>query len=492
MAETLEIILTDNTPVGGSQSVPTGGVPSESHRESRRATSAPSSSNPSSDPKVSVRPSESLSDTAQVKKGGNAILELLGVDNIADKIGSFVDKLSEIQKGMGAAGRIIAGQSVGSQSTSRSDGHSKPSSGSAFAAPVDSSIDAKIDDAIQSLATKWKDTILGETFAAPKRGNRNSSPGSPSDIPIIPRGRNRDRSSDNGSSVSNSLIELLKSKNQSDWSSGSGGLAKDPIGSIKNAFAAPAAESSAVVAGEEALAATAAEAASGLTALAGAAGPAVIALGAVAVAAGVLYLSFKVLNDHLTAATDKLRDYSAEISIADSRTQARRELANIDRARANGPALAALSSSRDRIGDAFGKIINAPLDAILRHLARFEPLIEKIAFGAEVTAEGTEALIAGLESARDHIVSAVTVGFIDNTAASDARAAKELQDVVNLMNGGGSDLNVDMFEATVFGNWSSTAPGVNVNPGGFNNTVIPGTNIPAVGIGFGKAPGGPF
>ena len=145
----------------------------------------------------------------------------------------------------------------------------------------------------------------------------------------------------------------------------------------------------------------AAEASGGLAGLARAAGAAGPVIAGFTVAVGAGALATKTLFDTLANESKRLEGVSAEISVASSMNDVRRELADIKRAERIGPDLARFESTRGKLSEKWGEVWTEILAVLAKFANAAEPFIEFAANTLGVIASGMEVGNAHLEIVSD-------------------------------------------------------------------------------------------
>lgn len=167
-------------------------------------------------------------------------------------------------------------------------------------------------------------------------------------------------------------------------------------------------------------ASSATSAASGMASLAKFAGPAAIAVAGLtaAVAAGAMVM--KGVFDVLGGQVKKLENVSADVSVAASMTEVRRELADLRRADSIGPDLARFENMRSKVEDKLSDLGTQGIKILLRLVELFEPMVPHVINGINVLIAAGDLGIATI----DKVVAALTVmNQNDDAAAAGAQLA---------------------------------------------------------------------
>jgi hypothetical protein len=161
-----------------------------------------------------------------------------------------------------------------------------------------------------------------------------------------------------------------------------------------------------------------ATAAQGLASLAKIAGPAAIAVAglATAVAAGAMVV--KGVFDALNNQVKQLEGVSADVSVATSITDMRREMADIRRAEKIGPDIARFENIRSKFEDKAADLWTEVLKVLVKLFETVEPAIELTTDGIGVMTAGFETLNANIDAFRARF----TATNEDNKLAQQAQA----------------------------------------------------------------------
>lgn len=144
-----------------------------------------------------------------------------------------------------------------------------------------------------------------------------------------------------------------------------------------------------------------AQAARGLAAVASAAGPLAIGLGVVTVAVAAGAIALKALFDTLSNEVKRLENVSADVNVAASMTEVRREMADLRRAEKIGPDLARFENVRSKLEDKTADLWTEVLKVLLKIFEVIEPAIEVVTDGIGVVTAGMEGVNVDLEIISD-------------------------------------------------------------------------------------------
>lgn len=146
--------------------------------------------------------------------------------------------------------------------------------------------------------------------------------------------------------------------------------------------------------------ATAAEGMNALAGVAKAAGPAAIAIGGFAVAVGAGTMAVKGLFDTLSNEVKRLEGVSADVSVAASMTDVRRELADLRRADKIGPDLARFENTRSKFEDKMADAWTEVLKVLLRIFETIEPAVKLGTDFVGLFAAGLDQVISAIDTVR--------------------------------------------------------------------------------------------
>lgn len=154
------------------------------------------------------------------------------------------------------------------------------------------------------------------------------------------------------------------------------------------------------VSGPPAGGATAAEGMNALAGVARAAGPAAIAIGGFAVAVGAGTMAVKGLFDTLSNEVKRLEGVSADVSVAASMTDVRRELADLRRADKIGPDLARFENTRSKFEDKLSDAWTEILKVLLRIFETIEPAVKLGTDFVGLFAAALDQVLAAIDTVR--------------------------------------------------------------------------------------------
>lgn len=143
-----------------------------------------------------------------------------------------------------------------------------------------------------------------------------------------------------------------------------------------------------------------------LAGVARAAGPAAIAIGGFAVAVGAGTMAVKGLFDTLSNEVKRLEGVSADVSVAASMTDVRRELADLRRADKIGPDLARFENTRSKLEDKMSDAWTEILKVLLRIFETIEPAVKLGTDFVGLFAAALDSVLAAIDAVRAELTLA--------------------------------------------------------------------------------------